>query len=721
MQMWSWAPDMHRAAVDGRIKTYYPHACNTCLFLHVCGRALKPGFHPPCEPPMEPPLGPTEPAGLDAPTALADMVAGGFAPGGVLAQADAHFQPRPGQTRMAMAVARTMAAGGRLVVEAGTGVGKTFSYLVPALLSGERVLLSTATKVLQDQLFARDLPGLARTLGLPGRMGWLKGRASYLCLHRMELARQDALAKEPGVARALASVQDWSRHTLAGDLAELTGLDERSPVLPLVTSTRENCLGTPCPRFRDCHVHRARREALAADMAVINHHLFFADGALRESGLAQLLPRVRVVVCDEAHQITETGVQFLGTQLSTGQLLDFGRDLLMAGLRHACGLADWSGLAAGLELAARDLRLVAAALPAGTRLHWGHETPQGVSSAPQGQGVSDRERAPQGAPDPEPAPQGVPAQAWQSALQRVASAGAQACSALAPVSEMAPDLLRLHQRGCELLDALARFCGPAHPDAVRWVEVAAQLRLIESPLDIAQVMRERLLAPPAGGGGGGGGEARGGPGQGLDFHLGDLGRGRATELVHAAGGAAGCGNFARRQSVRLRRAGRLVRAAPFARAGEPGAQPGAGAMGGQGRRAVGRAHAGADHHAQGPAGHWRGAPAAVCRRPGRAAAGAGAGPVAPAAADGALSRRRRQWPAGLHLGRVGHVPRGFRRARGGFATGGRRQTAVSFSGRSIGSGAHAAHRPGRGPVVQGLCAARGRRGAQAGRRAPDPA
>src|SRR6218665_4037604 len=423
MQMWSWAPDMHRAAVDGRIKTYYPHACNTCLFLHVCGRALKPGFHPPCEPPMEPPLGPTEPAGLDAPTALADMVAGGFAPGGVLAQADAHFQPRPGQTRMAMAVARTMAAGGRLVVEAGTGGGKTFSYLVPALLSGERGLLSTATKVLQDQLFARDLPGLARTLGLPVRMALLKGRASYLCLHRMELARQDALAQEPGVARALASVQDWSRHTLAGDLAELTGLDERSPVLPLVTSTRENCLGTPCPRFRDCHVHRARREALAADMVVINHHPFFADGALRESGLAQLLPSVRVVVFDEAHQINETGVQFLGTQLSAGQLLDFGRDLLMAGLRHARGLADWSGLAAGLELAARDLRLVAAALPGGTRLHWGHETPQGVSSAPQGQGVSDRERAPQGAPDPEPAPQGVPAQAWQSALQRVASAG----------------------------------------------------------------------------------------------------------------------------------------------------------------------------------------------------------------------------------------------------------------------------------------------------------
>src|SRR6218665_2431409 len=144
MQMWSWAPDMHRAAVDGRIKTYYPHACNTCLFLHVCGLALKPGFHPPCAPPMEPPLAPTGPARLDAPPALADRGAAVFAPARVLTQAHAHFHPRPGQPRMAMAVARTMAAGGRLVVEAGTGVGKTFSYLVPALLSGERVLLSTA-------------------------------------------------------------------------------------------------------------------------------------------------------------------------------------------------------------------------------------------------------------------------------------------------------------------------------------------------------------------------------------------------------------------------------------------------------------------------------------------------------------------------------------------------------------------------------------------------
>ena len=220
--------------------------------------------------------------------ALVDMVAEVFAAGGVLERADTHFQPREGQTQMACAVARTIEAGGALVVEAGTGVGKTFSYLVPALLSGERVLLSTATKALQDQLFARDLPWLVETLGMPVRMALLKGRSSYLCLYRMELARQDAQAQDRGVARVLAKVEDWSHHTQSGDLAELTGLDDRSPVIPLVTSTRENCLGSQCPQFRPCHVHRARREALAADIVVINHHLFFADVAVRESGMAEL-------------------------------------------------------------------------------------------------------------------------------------------------------------------------------------------------------------------------------------------------------------------------------------------------------------------------------------------------------------------------------------------------------------------------------------------------
>ncbi|MDB5860673.1 MAG: helicase c2, partial [Ramlibacter sp.] len=211
------------------------------------------------------------------PGRLADLAREAFVPGGVLSRAAEAFRPRPGQTEMALAVARTIEDGGALVVEAGTGVGKTFSYLVPALLSGERVLLSTATKTLQDQLFGRDLPRLAEALGLPVRMALLKGRGSYLCPHRLDLARQDATLPDRTALRTLAKVEEWARTTRTGDLAEMPGLDERSPVIPLITSTRDNCLGSDCPKFHACHVNAARRNALAADVVVINHHLFFAD------------------------------------------------------------------------------------------------------------------------------------------------------------------------------------------------------------------------------------------------------------------------------------------------------------------------------------------------------------------------------------------------------------------------------------------------------------
>lgn len=262
---------------------------------------------------------------------LESQVLEAFAPEGVLARAAEHFVPRSGQTEMALAVARAIEGAYPLVVEASTGVGKTFSYLVPALLSGERVLLSTATKALQDQLFGRDLPALVKALGVPVSTALLKGRGSYLCLHRMEMARHDANFPERSSLRTLAKVEEWARGTDTGDLAELPGLDERSPVIPWVTSTRENCLGAQCPRFRACHVNHARREALAADVVVINHHLFFADLAVRESGVAELLPTVRIAIFDEAHQLNETGVQFLGKNLSTGQLLDFARDMLGTG------------------------------------------------------------------------------------------------------------------------------------------------------------------------------------------------------------------------------------------------------------------------------------------------------------------------------------------------------------------------------------------------------
>lgn len=392
------------------------------------------------------------------------LVEQAFAPGGLLSQTVDEFTPRAGQTEMALAIARKMETGGALVVEAGTGVGKTFSYLVPALLSGERVLLSTATKALQDQLYGRDLPRLKEALGLPVQTALLKGRANYLCLHRMEQARHDASLDADRLAqRTLAKVEQWSQTTRSGDLAELPGLDERSPLIPLVTSTRDNCLGGECPKFRACHVNLARRDAMGADVVVVNHHLFFADMAVRESGMAELLPSVRTVIFDEAHQINETGVQFLGRQLSSGQLLEFGRDLLACGLQLARGLADWQQVAANVEHAARDLRLVVGRVPGG-KLRWDG-----------------------------PAPEQVAEQEWADALAGVAQACEQAQEALGQVEDSAPDFQRLRERAGTLAGHVAFFSAPCANGSVRWLDVGHQARLVESPLDIADAVRDKLL------------------------------------------------------------------------------------------------------------------------------------------------------------------------------------------------------------------------------------
>ena len=411
--------------------------------------------------------------------ALKQDVRAAFAPDGPLAQADPHFLARSGQTAMALEVASTVVHGGALVIEAGTGVGKTFAYLVPALLSGERVLISTATKTLQDQLFSRDLPALVAALKMPVRMALLKGRASYLCLHRMQIARHDTGAENRGAMHALARIEEWSHATHSGDLAELAGLDERSPVIPLVTSTRENCLGSQCPSFRPCHVNLARREALAADVVVINHHLFFADLAVRESGMAELLPTVRLVIFDEAHKINEIGVQFLGSQLTTGQLLDLVRDMLAAGIQLARGLTDWQGLAAQLDHAARHLRLMAGQ---GSNKNVGSYA--GLGSTLKWVG---------------PAPEAVDADAWAAALHAVHTACCACVAVLNTFSEIAPDFVRLHERASRMAAQSARFAAACGPDAVRWVDAGAhQVRLVESPLDIADAMQTRLLRlPPA--------------------------------------------------------------------------------------------------------------------------------------------------------------------------------------------------------------------------------
>ncbi|MEG0201644.1 MAG: ATP-dependent DNA helicase [Comamonas sp.] len=399
-------------------------------------------------------------------SSLQNAVLAAFSPDGSLSVAEPGFRPRAGQTAMASAVAEAIENREVLVVEAGTGVGKTYAYLVPALLSGQRLLVSTATKALQDQLFARDLPRLVAALGLPLRMARLKGRSSYLCLERLERVRQGKTApQDPQVLRAVAVVERWSKITRTGDLGELSALDERSPVVPLVTSTKDNCVGSDCAHWQDCHVNLARQEAMQADVVVINHHLLFADMDVRESGVAQLLPSTGVVVIDEAHQLNDIGVQFAGETLSSQQLIGYARDVLRSTSVHARGMADWLVLCATLEQAMRELRLQAGKPPVGGRLPW-----QGVT------------------------PQGLDAQRWRAALVRLGQSLRALLTPLAVMEAMAAELQRVYERGAELLTRLARFAAAADEDCVRWLEVGTQqLRMLESPLSIARIMRERLL------------------------------------------------------------------------------------------------------------------------------------------------------------------------------------------------------------------------------------
>jgi ATP-dependent DNA helicase DinG len=400
-------------------------------------------------------------------SSLSEKVAQTLSGQGALAQAIAGFKAREGQTDMAIAVSQTVQEGGQLVVEAGTGVGKTFAYLVPVLLSGQRALISTATKALQDQLFSRDIPRLVDVLGLPIRVALLKGRSNYLCLHRMEQARHSPESAQPGAQRALAKIEVWAQSTRTGDMAELPGLDERSSLWPLVTSTRDNCLGSSCPRYKACHVNLARKEAMASDVVVINHHLFFADVAVRESGVAELLPTVRVTVFDEAHQLNEIGVNFLGQQLSTVQLLELSRDVLATGLQLARGLVDWQVLSAQLEKASRDLRLAAGMHRGAVRLRWTETLPEGVE------------------PDD-----------WLQAMRVLTQALDALRDGLDMVSELAPDFQRLNDRTREMIQRVSIFSDEPNPEGVRWLEVSAQLRMVESPVDIADAFVKLTQALP---------------------------------------------------------------------------------------------------------------------------------------------------------------------------------------------------------------------------------
>jgi len=240
----------------------------------------------------------------------------------------AGFAPREAQVQMAEAVEQALENGDSLVVEAGTGIGKTLAYLVPALLSGERVIVSTGTKTLQDQLYFRDLPLVREALGLSIRPALLKGRANYLCLHRMQLARTEGRLPSREAAAELERILDWAARTPDGDLSNADEISEDSGLLPLVTSTTDNCLASECPEFDACFVAKARRDAQEADIVVVNHHLLFADMAIKQSGFGEVLPGASAFIIDEAHQAPETASRFFSTSLTARQIQDLCRDFL---------------------------------------------------------------------------------------------------------------------------------------------------------------------------------------------------------------------------------------------------------------------------------------------------------------------------------------------------------------------------------------------------------
>src|SRR5437762_751971 len=281
-----------------------------------------------------------------------------FGHGGPLERALPDFRVRRGQLLMAQRVADALAARESLVVEAGTGTGKTFAYLVPALLCGARVLISTGTRTLQDQLFSKDLPLVAAALGRPAKVALLKGRSNYLCRYR--LARADAhgeqldldasLFSNRGAApeKMLARIQSWARTTRIGDLAEVRGLSDSHAVWPQVTSTRENCLGNRCPEVSRCHVAVARRQALDSDIVIVNHHLLLADLALKEDGFGDILGSCDAVILDEAHQIPDLATQFFGANVSSRRIEGVLKDL-QTEIGHAPEPVDVSGMVRAVE------------------------------------------------------------------------------------------------------------------------------------------------------------------------------------------------------------------------------------------------------------------------------------------------------------------------------------------------------------------------------------
>lgn len=389
-----------------------------------------------------------------------------FSADGPLARRIPSWRQRPQQLEMAARIAQAIRDCATLVCEAGTGTGKTVAYLVPALLSGAKIIVSTGTKPLQDQLYHRDLPSVRDALGVPVTAALLKGRANYVCHHHLEHNLADGRLPDRESVVQLHKIARFAKVTHSGDRSELPDVPEDAWVWNLATSTRENCLGSGCGDYDRCFVMAARRKALAADVVVVNHHLFFADVMLRDEGLSELLPACNAVILDEAHQLPETATLFFGESVSTAQLIDLTRDVRIAATTVAKDFAELSAQAAALELATRDLRLV---LPKeGSRM-----------TAKQ-----LRERVHFG-----------------GCVAAVEGALAPLAATLEGVAERDESLEVCARRAAEQLDRLRRWRGSgqegSRDDLVRWAESFAQsLQLHATPLDIAPIFRRQLQGRP---------------------------------------------------------------------------------------------------------------------------------------------------------------------------------------------------------------------------------
>ena len=381
-----------------------------------------------------------------------------FAETGPLARAIPGYKLRPQQVEMANAVAGAIDSPGLLIAEAGTGTGKTFAYLVPALLSGGKVIISTGTKTLQDQLFSRDIPTVREALRVPVTVALLKGRANYVCHYHLERQVADGRFVSRADVAHLGAVERYARTSKTGDRSGLSEVPEDAEIWPLVTSTRDNCLGGECPRYKDCFVMEARKQALAADVVVVNHHLFFADVMLRDEGVAELLPACNTVIFDEAHQLPETASLFFGQSISTAQLVELARDTRVEAAAGAKDFAALPDVAVAMDRAARDLRLAL-----------GDETAR------------------------QPAKMVDAREPFRQALDKLA----EKLGALAVLLEFQADrsegLDNCYRRAQELAARIEHWRNAAENETVRWVEVFhGSLQLNATPLSIADVVRKQV-------------------------------------------------------------------------------------------------------------------------------------------------------------------------------------------------------------------------------------